>query len=282
MKTRRLFGLLVLHPGFVHRLAEDLLQPLVARQAEEVIDLVLFAPGHQFLAAEAGVGAQHDLHFRPPGAQLPGDAPDLVQSPFGRVLVGRPQPRAQQLVAGEDVQRQVAVAVVEAMEEPLRLMAMERDVGRVEIEHNLLGRRCVRLDEQIAQQRVDLLRLVVDLVIALIAARKLQPVQRALARKRLVERPLAAQHRHQRIVPQLLVIVEIFVAQRESEDALREHLAQPVHDPIRTPLVGKRGRQSLEETDPALACRNNRAPPSLEIRPPVKLASTRREKRGAN
>jgi hypothetical protein len=32
---------------------------------KEVIDAVLFAPTHQRFAAEPGVGAQHDLHFRP-------------------------------------------------------------------------------------------------------------------------------------------------------------------------------------------------------------------------
>jgi len=40
------------------------------------------------------------------------------------VLVGRPQTGAQQLVAGEDIQRQIAVAAVVAMEEALRLMAV--------------------------------------------------------------------------------------------------------------------------------------------------------------
>jgi hypothetical protein len=54
------------------------------------------------------------------------------------------------------------------MKEPLRLMAVERDVGRIQIEHDLVRHGGMRLDEQIAQQRVDLLRRVVDLVIALL------------------------------------------------------------------------------------------------------------------
>ena len=44
------------------------------------------------------------------------------------------------------------------MKEPLRLMTVERDVSRIQVEHDLAGRIAVRLDEQIAQQRVDLLR----------------------------------------------------------------------------------------------------------------------------
>jgi len=73
----------------------------------------------------------------------------------------------------------------------------------------------VRLDEQRAEQRVDLLRLVVDLVIALGAGGKFEPVQRALARQRLVQFPLAAEHGEQRIAAQLLVIVEVFVTKRQ-------------------------------------------------------------------
>ena len=78
------------------------------------------------------------LHLGPALAQLRHDAAHFFNRTGSRVLVGRPQPRTQQLVAGEDVQRQIAVAVVVAVEEALRLMAVERDVGRVQIEHDLL------------------------------------------------------------------------------------------------------------------------------------------------
>jgi len=94
-------------------------------------------------------------------------------------------------------------------------MAVERDVGGVQVEHDLLRRLGVRLDKQIHEQRVDLLRGVVDLVIALVAARKLQPVQRAFARQRFLQPALAAQHAHQGIASQLLMIVEVLVAQRQ-------------------------------------------------------------------
>ena len=171
------------------------------------------------------------LHLRPLGAQLRHDALDLIERAGGAVDVGRPEPRAQQLIAGEDVERQVAVAVVVAMEEPLRLMAVERDVGCIQIEHDLVGRLGVRLDEQVAEQRVDLLRHVIDLVITLAAAGQLQPVQRALAGQRIFQLAPARQHGHQRIVAQLLMIVKVLVAQRQPVDALREHLAKLVLRP---------------------------------------------------
>ena len=44
--------------------------------------------------------------------------------------------------------RQVTVAVVVAVEEPPFLMAVQRIVGRVEVENDLLGHPCVRLEAQ--------------------------------------------------------------------------------------------------------------------------------------
>jgi hypothetical protein len=81
--------------------------------------------------AEAGVSSQHDAHLGPSLPQLRHDAADLFDRACGRILVGWPEPRSQQLVAREDVQGQITVAVAIAMEEALRLMAVERDVGRV-------------------------------------------------------------------------------------------------------------------------------------------------------
>ena len=51
-------------------------------------------------------------------------------------------------------------------------LCMPGDVGRIQIEHDLVRRFGVRLDEQAAEQRVDLLRRVVDLVVELPAANK--------------------------------------------------------------------------------------------------------------
>jgi len=110
----------------------------------------------------------------------------------------------------------------------------------------------VRLDEKIREQRVDLLRRVVDLVIPLRAAGQLQPVQRAFTGQRSFGLALAAHQGHQRIVPQLLVVVEVFIAQRQTVDALRQHLAQTVLDPVLPPPVGETGRHTLQQTDLAV------------------------------
>ena len=75
--------------------------------------------------------------------------------------------------------------------------------------------------------------------------RQFQAVQRALAGQRFFQFALAGQHRQQRIVAQLLVIVEIFVAQRQPVDALRQHLGHGVLDQCRVAPIGEASRHPL-------------------------------------
>ena len=71
------------------------------------------------------------------------------------VDVGAPQLGNQKMPAAEDIQRQIAVAIIVAMEEAPFLVPMHRVVGSIEVEHDLLARRLVRLDEQVNEQVFD-------------------------------------------------------------------------------------------------------------------------------
>jgi hypothetical protein len=146
------------------------------------------------------------------------------------------------------------------VEEALRLMAVQRDVGGVQIEHDLSWRRGVRLEEQVRQQPVDGFSRVADLVIASRAPHQLQPVQRALAGQRLVQLALAAEQSQQRIVAQLLVIVEVLIAQRQPVDALREHLGELVGDQQRRAAICKTARQPPQQADPPLHLTQQQGP----------------------
>ena len=84
--------------------------------------------------------------------------------------------------AAEHIQRQIAVAVVVAVEEPGLLMAVQRVVGRVEVEDDLSGRPVVRLEEQVDEQGLDRRSVVADLLVAGgDLAREFQPVPRETA-----------------------------------------------------------------------------------------------------
>ena len=74
-------------------------------------------------------------------------------APAAASMFGAPQLGGQQMPPAEHVERQVAVAVVVAVEEPALLLAVHRIVGRIEIEDDLLRRPLVRLQEQVDEQR---------------------------------------------------------------------------------------------------------------------------------
>ena len=161
------------------------------------------------------------------------------------------------MAPAEHVERQVAVAVVIAVEEPPLLLAVQRIVGRIEIKDDLLRRAFVRLQEQVDQQPLDGHRIVADLVIARrLQLAQLQPVQRRLAgHRRAILAPrlkLARQHRHHRIMAQFVVVVQILIAERDPEHPLADQGRDLVLDQFRTPLVVKARRKPIHHPDGAI------------------------------
>ena len=98
--------------------------------AEQVIDAVPLAPGHQTLAGEAGIRAQKNARVRSALPDMGDDPVHFVLGAGGAVDVGTPQLGRQQLAPREDIERQVAVAVVIAVEEPPFLMTVDGIVSR--------------------------------------------------------------------------------------------------------------------------------------------------------
>jgi len=113
------------------------------------------------------------------------------------------------------------------VEEAALLLAVQRDVGVVEIKHDLARCAIMRFEEKIHQQRIDLRIVAIDLVILrrMPPRRVLQAIERALAGQRFAVGPqhrvqLARQHRKRRVLAQLVVIVQVFIPQCQAEDAL--------------------------------------------------------------
>jgi len=158
------------------------------------------------------------------------------------------------MAAAEHVERQVAVAVVVTVEEPPLLLTVQRIVGRIKVKNDLPRCAIVRLHKQVDQKTFDGHRIVADLVVARgLQLAQLQPVQRRLAGNRRAilapRRELTRQHRHHRVVPQFVVVVEILVAERDSEHPLTHQGRDLVLDPFRTPLVVKARRKTLHQSD---------------------------------
>jgi len=154
------------------------------------------------------------------------------------------------MLAAENIQRQVTVALVVPVEEAPLLLAVQRIVGRVQIQDDLFGRRRVRLKEKLHKQMGRFCRIDSDLLIAicpgLLRHAQLQPIQRTLACERsgVLVRSVG-EHRQQRIVAQIIVVVEILVPERQSIHALREQLAHRVLHPVCGAMVLKARRELL-------------------------------------
>ena len=99
-------GLLQL-PDHFHLGHDPLLQPIVLRQPQDVVNAFLLAPDHQLVVAESAVSPNRDPHLGPRFTQPPHDPFQLRHPPVGRALIRRAQPRTQQVLPTEDVQWQV-------------------------------------------------------------------------------------------------------------------------------------------------------------------------------
>ena len=94
-------------------------------------------------------------------------------------------------------------------------MAVQRIVGGVEVENDLLGRRTIRVQEDINEDALQRLRVVVDLVVAVatLPRRMLQPVDRALPRQwraiLALRLRLVGEQRQHRITAKGVMVVDV-------------------------------------------------------------------------
>ena len=145
------------------------------------------------------------------------------------------------------------------MEEAALLAAVDLDVGAVDVEDEARGRRAgPGLGEEDGEQVLERLGVVADPVVAarLPLGGVLDPVERALAGQcgavPAGALDLAGDEPQDGIVAQLVVVVQILVAQGEADDALGD---EGVFGEARIPVVGEAGGDALEQargsSDPA-------------------------------
>ena len=67
----------------------------------------------------------------------------------------------------EDVQRQIAVAVVVAVEVSALLLAVEGIIGGIEVDDDERARRAMRVEEDVDEQPLEGICIVVELVVAM-------------------------------------------------------------------------------------------------------------------
>ena len=133
-------------------------------------------------------------------------------------------------------------------------MPVQRVVGGVEIEGDLWRRGRMGIEKQIDKQPFDRRRVMADLVIARrLRPAQLQPVERRFAgQRRTIRAPrlkLAAQHRHDRVVPQLVVVDQVLIAQRNPQYPLAHQARHLVHHQLGHTVIGEAAGQALDQPD---------------------------------
>ena len=182
--------------------------------------------------------------------------------------------------AAEHVKRQVAVAIIVAVEEAAFLMAVQRVVGGVEVEDDLLGRPVVRLEQQVDEQGLDRRGLMGDLAV-------LRGRLRDSSSRFSVDLPATGaqssrlasslrQHRHQRVVTKLVVIIRILVAERNAEHALPDERGNGVLDEPRVSRVTKTSRNPANQAQTLVGGDQQQAARVGRQRAAVELATTDR------
>ena len=137
----------------------------------------------------------------------------------------------------------------------------------------------MRFEEKIHQQPIDLRIVAIDLVILrrMPPRRVLEAIQRALAGQRLAVGPqhraqLPRQHRKRRVLAQLVVIVEVFVAQCQAEDALPYQRLDLMLDIARVAPVDEAVGEATHQPEAPVDLSQQRAPAFEVMFPPSKPA----------
>jgi hypothetical protein len=144
------------------------------------------------------------------------------------------------------------------VEEAALLVPVQRDVGGVEVEDDLARRRAVRVEEQVHEQCLRRGGVVADPVIAagFARGRMLQTVQGALARQRgaarTPRRQLAGEHGQHWVVPQVVMVDQVLVAERDAEDTLADQRGDLMLDPRRVASVAEAAGEALDQPDGAV------------------------------
>lgn len=108
------------------------------------------------------------------------------------------------------------------------------------------------IEKQVDKQGFDRRRVIADLMIAdRLQPAQFQPVERRLADQRRAIRTLcfklAAQHRHDRVMAQLVVIDQVLVAQRNARHSLTHQARHRVFDQIGRPVIGEAVGKALDQ-----------------------------------
>ena len=107
--TRCLVAALVQCLGQSQFFYQFLLQSVVSGKPKKEINIVVFTPDHQCFPTKSTVSANYYPGIRPGGTDTSDDTFDLFNRAGSGIVVGWPQPGAQQMFPAKNVQRQIVL-----------------------------------------------------------------------------------------------------------------------------------------------------------------------------
>lgn len=113
-------------------------QGRVLRHAGDIKHSVEFARGEDRLADEPAVGPRDDAQLGEAFADERNDDFKCFEGAIAGITIARAQLRPHRPRTDEAIERQIAVDVVVAVEEPDFLIAVAEAVGGIEVEHDLI------------------------------------------------------------------------------------------------------------------------------------------------
>ena len=255
------FGQMVQHRIFGHRHHIFHAHRVQKRQQERVSESAVQSHSQ----ARLGKGPPQLLH----------DAPEDADSPYARHGIAGPQHRREQVLlllvveAHKSHHRQIAPAIVMAIEEAELLRAMGRIVGRVQIEGNEPGPAmqpaAMTFDHALGQCLAQ--------AVKLLAVRGiLKPREGGLRSQiRALDRIAPHQQLVHRVLGQAGRIISIGIATSDAVDALPQQLLRLMLDFRRLPFIDQASRQAFGQSQtPVGRLEQDRAPIGTAL-PLVKL-----------
>lgn len=159
---------------------------------------------------------------------------------FGPVDLRRPPVRHPQLLTTKNTQRQKTVVIVITMEKTAFLMAVDRIIGRVEIENSLGRRLGERRDKPLNDDLANRHR-------AIAAMRPvLQPAQRRTRTRRFIA---LGRRLRQGVLPQLVMVIAVFMAQTQRAHPLFQQTRQGMLNQSRRSRIANPSRNRIKQPD---------------------------------
>lgn len=235
----------------------------VFRKTYHVVDFGLgFDPGEKLIPAKATVGAQDDACLFPKAfPDLGNDELEGFKGAFCSVDIGFAEFGPKWDVPAKCIEREVAIVAIVAVIKGSFLLAVKRVVGGIEVDDDGPAFAGDALDSFFDEEIAKLFGMGLDLLLLVdFVAAKFESIEGAFSGQSfafvLIVKALPTQKvvpsasgGEDGVMPELVLVVEVFISERKAMDPLAEKLWQRMLDESLVAMVREAFAQALAETE---------------------------------